>query len=300
MLRWEPVGLRRRAGFGVVMDKWIVDVGRGGGRGRCRHPTRRAFTLIEMLAVLGVTAVLMLLLIPAVQRSMRQASSTVCMHQLKEINRALQEYRLDNRGWLPDVEEPSVDGPIDAHGAAWYGRLVPRYLGNPSTLVCPADPARKTLSGAKSLDEQLDPANASSYGMNSVIHVAGLGALDRGGPANPLETILLADMGPDLVAGGAVFRNDGWLPWDDAYHPALTGLRDSWLTGRHFGHINVLTVGGAVQRVRTTEMLEGRISNYYSDCAAGGCPLCLDYQLAHYSFASDRLYWWTGAIHASD
>lgn len=261
---------------------------------------RRGHTLVEMLAVTAVTAVLLLLLIPSVQRSMRESRSAVCMHQLKEINRALQEYRLDNRGWLPDVEEPSVDGPVDPYGAAWYGRLLPRYLGTPPSLICPADPLRSVVKAADTLDQHPDPANASSYGMNSLIHVAGLEDADRSGPANPLATILLADMGPDVPVGGRVVRNGGWMPWDDNYHPALSGLRDSWLTGRHFGSINVLTIGGSVQRVRTVEMLEERISNYYSDCATGGCPLCVDYKLAHYSFAPARLFWWTGSIHKSD
>ena len=132
--------------------------------------------------------------------------------------------------------------------------------------------------------------------MNDVIRAAGLQNLDRSSPRVPLETIMLADLGPDNMSGGWVRRNGGWLPWDDAYHPAVTGLRDSWLTGRHVGHINVLTIGGSVSKVRTIELMEDRITSYYGSCASGGCPLCNDYSLPHYSFAADRLYWWTGAL----
>lgn len=254
------------------------------------------FTVVEILAVVGVVAILMLLLVPSIQRSMRQASSTVCMHQLKEINRALQEYRLENCGWLPDVSDPATDGPVEARAAAWYGGLIPKYLGGLPSLACPADPLRSQITSKATLEEHPDPDHASSYGMNGLIRAAGLGHVDRFGPANPLETILVADLGPDVMIGDRVSRNGGWLAWDDGFHPGTAGLRDSWLTGRHFGHINVLTMGGAVQRVRTAEMLEERISNYYGDCSAGGCPLCAEYEVAHYSFAPERLFWWTGAI----
>lgn len=255
----------------------------------------RAIALLELLAVITVISLLLLLLIPSVRRSMRQASSMVCMHNLQEINRALHSYRLDNNGWLPDVVESDA-AITDPQGAAWYGRLTARYLGNSKVLECPADPASPMSAARDGLPTHHDPANASSYGMNDVIRAAGLQNLDRNSPRVPLETIMLADLGPDNVSDGWVRRNGGWLPWDDSYHPAVTGLRDSWLTGRHVGHINVLTIGGSVSKVRTTELMEDRITNYYGNCASGGCPLCNDYSLPHYSFAANRLYWWTGAI----
>ncbi len=268
---------------------------------RCaRETATRAFSLVELLTVVAIMVMLLALLVPSVRKSMRQASSTVCMHNLREIGRALQQYRMDHRGWLPDVVEPDADGTVDPHGAAWYGRLVPRYLGNPAVLVCPADPARSILDTGRPLRQHHDPANASSYGMNELIRVAELYHLDRLGPARPLETILLADLGPDVIRDGRVTRNNGWLPWDDGYHPAYSGLRDSWLTGRHFGHINVSTIGGAVKRVRTAKLMQERITDYYRDCVAGGCPLCAEHGIAHYSFAPERLYWWTGRVRNGD
>ena len=97
-------------------------------------------------------------------------------------------------------------------------------------------------------------------------------------------------------SGGRLRRSGGRLPWDDLYHPAVAGLRHSWLTARHFGHSNVLSIGGAVTQVRTVEMMEEPIKSYYGECATGGCPLCVEYSLPHYSFAEWRLYWWTGPI----
>ncbi len=261
---------------------------------------RRAFTLVELLAVIAIVGVLIVILLPSARRSMAHASSTLCLNHLRELDRALQQYRMDNRGFLPDVAEPSPDGDIDPQAAAWYSRLSPVYLQNPMVQICPSDPARNALNPTEPYDRHPNAANASSYGMNGLIRAGNLWNLDRRGPKSPLQTILLADMGPDVFDGRRVDRNDGWLPWDDGYHPATAGLTKSWLTGRHFGHINVLTVGGAVKSVRTAELMEERIRSYYGSCASGGCPLCLQFEVAHYSFAPARVFWWTGTLNSSE
>lgn len=268
-----------------------------------RHPTLRlrAFSVVEFLAVIAVIGVSMTILIPSVRKSLRYTSATACMHRLRELHQALQAYQLDHGGWLPDVQEPRFGRPVDPHGVAWYGRLVPKYVAESSLLVCPADPARSLIDLDIPLDRHPDPANMSSYGLNDVIRVAKVGNLQRDGPMRPTETILLADLGPDHSRAigdtiGGVRRSGGRLPWDDLYRPALAGLTSSWLSARHFGAINVLTIGGAVKPVPTTELMEEGIKSYYGDCATGGCPLCLDYLLPHYSFAPSRVYWWTGGL----
>jgi len=263
-----------------------------------------AFTLVELLTVIGVIGVLVAIMIPAISKSMRQAASTVCTHHLRELNQALHTYRLDHQGWLPDVDE-NPSGAVDPYAAAWFSRLFPKYLADTSVLICPSDPSGPLEGSRGTLESHPDPANASSYGMNDVIRAAGLGNLDRTVPRRPIETLLIADMGPDGVStttaeGKLTGRNRGRLAWDDGFHYATAGMHDSWLTDRHFGHINVLTIGGAVKAVRTRELMQEKIRMYYGPGAAGGCPLCLDFAVAHYSFAASRVFWWTGKIPEMD
>ncbi len=270
----------------------------------CDRRLRRGFSLVELLVVIAVIGMLLAIMLPSLRRSMQHAAKTVCMHQLHEIDQALTAYRFDNGGSLPCTDPDRETSGDAAHEAAWFGKLFPRYMQDLSTLRCPSDPypwAQSNLESA--LDEQSDPANVSSYGMNEVIRLGGFCNVERYPPRNPSETILLADMGPDQAAGApdsqpqpVPFRQGGRLRWDDNYHPGTSGLQQSWLTQRHLGSINVLTIGGGVSTVRTREIVQERIRSYYGNCAAGGCPLCTDLSIAHYSFAAKRIYWWTGPL----
>jgi prepilin-type N-terminal cleavage/methylation domain-containing protein/prepilin-type processing-associated H-X9-DG protein len=94
----------------------------------CGHPfrgparRRSGFSLIELLVVIAIIAVLIGLLLPAVQKAREAAQRTVCRNNLHQIVVALHAYAGDS-GHFPSAYEASNTDP----GWGWAATLLP-YL----------------------------------------------------------------------------------------------------------------------------------------------------------------------------
>lgn len=64
-------------------------------------PTRRGFTLVELLVVIGIIALLISVLLPALNRARQSANSLSCQAKLRQIGQAIQIYANDQKDSLP-------------------------------------------------------------------------------------------------------------------------------------------------------------------------------------------------------
>jgi prepilin-type N-terminal cleavage/methylation domain-containing protein/prepilin-type processing-associated H-X9-DG protein len=91
-----------------------------------------AFTLVELLVVIGIIAVLVGLLLPALNRARRQANQVQCSSNMRQIVMAVLQYTYDNKGrFIPDQMTSSEPGY--PNGWFWSNELVELgYIQSPN------------------------------------------------------------------------------------------------------------------------------------------------------------------------
>jgi prepilin-type N-terminal cleavage/methylation domain-containing protein/prepilin-type processing-associated H-X9-DG protein len=111
---------------------------------RSYRADRRGFTLVELLVVIGIIAVLVSILLPALARARLMAQQTKCLSNMRQVGAALQMYLGENKNVTPsqwtDASGTGVpdftDGNATSSMPSFLGLLMP-YIPDTRVLVCP-------------------------------------------------------------------------------------------------------------------------------------------------------------------
>lgn len=177
---------------------------------KCQTPSRQGFTLVELLVVIGIIALLISMLLPALGRAQESARTVSCLSQMRQIGLAATNYMVNNKGYLPPSYYYSLSQPATNIS---YFDIMQAYL--PKT-------AAKSIWTCPSAIDGTTNQFPITFGANRRVHVWYW--VDKPVPAGQTaqlmrstkvkrtaEVVALAD----ASQASGVYTTGGWLDFSD-------------------------------------------------------------------------------------
>ena len=171
-----------------------------GRRRRARRPAS-AFSLVELLVVIGIIGLLVALLVPALSRARQHANNVKCQSNLHQVGAALLIYSNAYRGWLyPVGPKDPVTGLPRTLGLEpglpkekrWPSLVFDPPVWNPPVLMCPSD---------------FEPAEEHSYVLNK--HLADRAVRFGRSRVGQLDSTQVVVMGEKVSSQGDYYMARG-------------------------------------------------------------------------------------------
>lgn len=255
---------------------------------------RSAFTLAELLAVISITAVLMAVLIPALQHSRQQAKAVICNSNIKQLISGLFMYGIENHtlpySFYNSLNKLPPPGGYPGHSydrmGWWWFNFIDGYYKkseeNSTTLKCPS----KWLTDYRLNNNIL----CGNYGVNRSVCKSSDDRQNHreefvGTPLRimdilqPSETMLIVDSGYTLINWWHATDSPpvalGDKIEDTAYIPGLQinkerilrpGQEKDAINGRHPNKtVNIGFADGHISRIKADDLFIEKMDNGYKN-----------------------------------
>ena len=182
---------------------------------------KKGFTLIELLVVVAVIAVLIAILLPALNRARLTARQVTCASNLRQLGLSWSVYWNDHNEYVPLMSNWYEWGGYDFGGWGWWTSPDPArrpmysYVTDVELYKCPADNRREAVSD---VGEHSWWRTATSYVVNVFItcpyHWGGYWVQRTGRIVEPAKTIFLGDT---TVYTSFTYIQGQWLGHDGNY-----------------------------------------------------------------------------------
>jgi len=115
-----------------------------------RRSPKVAFTLVEMLVVIGIIAILAALLLPAVMAAITRARDAAIAIEINQLNSAIEAYRIEKGDYPPNFRHPEI---VRRHILKCYPRIDQTYFLAFMKQVFPPDGATVPVPPTINIDE---------------------------------------------------------------------------------------------------------------------------------------------------
>ncbi len=234
---------------------WGADYRPGPGRG---------FTLIELLVVISIIALLMGILVPAVNRAKKQARKILCMSNVRQTGIATQTFLVEHENRLPG-SSCHISDPKE-----YWLVILSDYTEEQLLFQCPSDKAKNFVDWNQPLVLQTD-RRYSSFAVNALLDPI---CYRYGASKNPYNRVLKIRRPDECIWVSEAPNTDAFLQADHIHPESWEGSIEYAKTfiawDRHIGKSHYLFADGHVEALLFDVTYDWpKRCNWYPEAAAG-------------------------------